>query len=322
MLEYRYSNLEREGRTLYGIAMPYGSQARIGSALYETFQRGAFGDVSALDVLLNVQHKEEKLIARTGGGGLTLTESPRALLTRADLPQTREADDCLRLVARGILRGQSIEFSALKDSYAGNLRTVERAALSGIGVVARAAYADTTIQARSEIRQLGTGLTGAIPYSTFSVISDSDALRKEGFDPGAFRFALNDSSREISLLVGDYSRPLASRLAGTLAIQDTPEALTFSVENMPDTSYSRDFKELLDTGAITPGVVPFYRLPPSDVVPEAYIDEPEPDNPGVMRRRINQAVLTAIAIQYRPPRGNPGELSQEPVTGARKRLWL
>ena len=61
MLEYRYSDLEREGRTLYGIAMPYGSQARIGSALYETFQRGAFGDVSALDVLLNVQHKEEKI---------------------------------------------------------------------------------------------------------------------------------------------------------------------------------------------------------------------------------------------------------------------
>ena len=117
---------------------------------------------------------------------------------------------------------------------------------------------------------------------------------------------------------------MASRLAGTLIISDSEEALTFSVDNLPDTTYTRDFKELLDTGSVAPGVTPFYRLPPPEAVENAFVDEPEPGNPGVLRRRIRQAVLTAIAVQYRPQRGNPGEIEQQPVNRAsyRKRLWL
>lgn len=318
MVEYRYSDIQRDGRTLYGVAMPYGSLARLPFGL-ERFLPRAFGAVDVLDVIMNVQHNRERPIARTGGGGLTLTDSPIALMTRAELPETREADDVLRLVEKGILRGQSVEFNPVSERQSGNIREIDRAALTGIGIVDRAAYKDSSVAVRSEIRQLGRGLTGAIAYGVPSIVSDRGADRKEVYDAGAFDFALDDLSREVSLILGDYSRPMASRLAGTLEVTSTAEALTFAVADLPNTSYTRDFQELLITGAVTPGVVPFYTLPPSDVVPEAFLDLPEEGNPEVNVRHIRQAVLTAIAIQYRPPRGNPGEVQDTPV---RRRWWL
>ena len=193
-MEYRYSEIRQDGRVIYGVAMPYGSVARLPFG-QERMLPGVFGNVESLDVILNVQHNRERPLARTGGGGLVLTDSPKGLLTRADLPQTTEADNILELVIKKVLRGQSVEFDALKESQSGNLRTIERAALQGIGLVDRAAYHDTTIAARAEIRQLGTGLTGAIPYNVFATISDSGDLRKEGFEAGAFGFALQDESR-------------------------------------------------------------------------------------------------------------------------------
>ena len=38
-------------------------------------------------------------------------------------------------------------------------------------------------------------------------------MRKERFEPGAFRYAIEDDSRAIDVLVGhDFGKPLASRL--------------------------------------------------------------------------------------------------------------
>ena len=46
----------------------------------EEFQAGAFGSVSALDVILNRQHDRRMPLARTGGGGLVLTDSTASAL--------------------------------------------------------------------------------------------------------------------------------------------------------------------------------------------------------------------------------------------------
>ena len=54
-----------------------------------------------------------------------------------------------------------------------------------------------------------------------------------------------------------------------------------------------------------------------------------PDHPDVSIQIVNEAVLTAIAVTTRPPRGNPGEVSERAAEAAlvagkqqRKRVWL
>ena len=114
----------------------------------------------------------------------------------------------------------------------------------------------------------------------------------------------------------DYDRPLASKLAGTLELDDGPEALTFRAERLPDTSYVRDFRASLAEGAAVYGVRPLYRIPPPEAVSDAVSIVPEAGNPGVNIEVVNQAVLTGLAVVSRAPRGNPGQVAQ------RRRVWL
>ena len=146
MLERRFTAgpLVVDGRTLRGRAIRYGDEATIATGFgtrRETFARGAFGDVGKLDTTLDLQHAPERRIARTGGGGLVLTQDGDDVLLAATLPETRDADDTIALVRAGVLRGFSIEFSAETDEWAGDLRTVTRAGLPSIGVVDRPAFA-------------------------------------------------------------------------------------------------------------------------------------------------------------------------------------
>ena len=95
----------------YGDARP---DSQFGS---ERFEAGAFGDVDKLDVLLNIQHDDNRLVARTGGGGLTLIDGTDALEMSADLPETRDAEDALTLVRSGVLRGLSVEFQGAQRTF-------------------------------------------------------------------------------------------------------------------------------------------------------------------------------------------------------------
>ena len=144
-LERRFVDLRHEGRVLSGVAVHYGSEARI-LGFRERFQPGAFGEVSGLDVILNRQHDRRMPLARTGGGGLDLLDSAQRLEVRAELPATRDADDVLALIQAGVLRGLSLEFRASKERWNGSLRTIESAKLFAVGVVDRAAYSDSTVQ--------------------------------------------------------------------------------------------------------------------------------------------------------------------------------
>ena len=127
----------------------------------------------------------------------------------------------------------------------------------------------------------------------------------------------------------DYDKPLASKQAGTLNLIDTPEGLEFAVDELPDTSYVSDFRAGLSSGAFVAGVAALYAIPPLAVVPGATELIPDPDNPDVDIEVVNQAVLTALAVVTRPPRGNPGEVSERAAEGAnlggkqrRRRVWL
>ena len=177
-----------------------------------------------------------------------------------------------------------------------------------------------------EVRARGRELTGRFPYGSTATVSDRGRVRKESFGPNAFRFAVEDAEREIHLLVGhSFDKPLASRGARSLELEDTAEALTFRAQ-LPEAqpTYMRDTLLQLDAGLIG-GVSPGFRVPPKSAVPNAEELLPEPGNPGVAIRRINEAVLIEISLVSRPAYDETAvELNAAHLAGRerqRRRRW-
>ena len=154
-----------------------------------------------------------------------------------------------------------------------------------------------------EIRQTGRGrsLSGSFPYGRLAVRSDRGRVRKERIGSRAFRFAVEDPEREINLLAGhSFDRPIASKRAGTLKLTDTDEALRFEVPELPDTPVVRQLIEEIEGRAFVPGISPGFRVPPRSTVPNAERLVPEPGNPSVQIREINEAVLIELSVVARP----------------------
>ena len=134
-VEYRFAEVEvRDAGAVVG------SAARIMGAFDESVEAGAF---RFDDVVLNRMHVREDLIARTDGGGLSLTDTAERLSLRADIPAYRE--DIRDQVNRRILRGFSVEMRITAEDWPNPDRRIIRAAdLLGIGLVDRPAYGDAT----------------------------------------------------------------------------------------------------------------------------------------------------------------------------------
>ena len=147
MNELRFAELRAAGeRRLTGTAVRYGDEAALPWGR-ERIQPGAFAPLG--DVLLNRQHRREAPLARTGGGGLVLEDTPEALRMTAELPATRDAADVMELVRGGVMRGISVEFRALSDRMQSGVRIIERAKLLALAVVDVPAYPEALVQART-----------------------------------------------------------------------------------------------------------------------------------------------------------------------------
>ena len=342
LTERRYSALTAgAGRELSGTAITYGEVASLPWGR-ERFEAGAWESLA--DIRMDVQHVRARIIARTGGGGLELSDGPEALRIRAVPEQTREAEDALRLVRRGVLRGLSIEFRATETRMERGIRIVERAELAAVSLVDSPAYPSSV----PEVRRGGLGLGGSFRYGALRVRSNTERVRKVRVRRGAFSHSLADRKREISLQVGnDPGKLLASRRAGTLDLEDAEDALTFGVERLPNTSYVRDLRAQLDSGLIL-GVEPTYSVAPvagavklipesggryapgpseqgrmdrACLFPEANTEdrEAEPDGDGVLIEEIREAVLFGLSIRARPAFPEP-DVTLTPK--AKRSLWL
>ena len=153
--ERRFAELRAEanGAILEGIAMPYGSTARIYDSFDERVEAGAFAGLD--DVILNRMHDRSDIIARTGGGGLVLDDNSTRLHLRAEVPEYRA--DVRDQVARRILRGLSVEMRVTAEDWpTPDQRIIRAAELRGVALVDRAAYGDTTLQIAKRARDGGT----------------------------------------------------------------------------------------------------------------------------------------------------------------------
>ena len=117
-----------------GVATRYGEYAPIGSYFRERIQPGAFGSIG--EIVANVQHDRQTPLARNvQGGGLSFADTASELRVSLELPPTTAGRDAGVLVQRGVLRGFSVEMLGVRDSWEGENRTIEKATLSGIGLV-------------------------------------------------------------------------------------------------------------------------------------------------------------------------------------------
>ena len=171
-------------------------------------------------------------------------------------------------------------------------------------------------------------ISGRFAYRATATMSDRGRVRKERFEPGAFRFAVEDPERDIHLLRGhSFDAPLASKRAGTLELVDADDALTFTA-TLPEPDEQPTF--MTDTvrmikAALVGGISPGFRVPPADVVPDAERIEPEPGNPDVGVRVIRAAVLFELSLVTRPayPETEVDLRAWKPAAPAgRRRLWL
>ena len=314
-VERRFTELRQgPGRTLEGVAIRYGDTATLPWG-QERFEPGAFGDVAAADVILNVAHDRTRPIARTGGAGLALLDTPERLALRAELPVTREADDALALVRAGVLRGLSVEFRAIAERIEGGARVIERAVLSAVGLVDTPAYPASEVEARRR--------KGSVPNPWLKA---QWAARKAGacdcqgpdvsevtFEPGAWADTLA-SDREVLAVAGDYSKAVASRRRGTLVLHERDDG-GLDIELTREAGATPAGRDLADMA----GAVPITARPILDNEESTFTD-----SDGV--RTFTKAYLRAVLLKPsdRPDGWEPAEIDgdAEPAPRARRRVWL
>ena len=183
--------------------------------------------------------------------------------------------------------------------------------------------------AELEIRRSGDKriLTGRFNYGSTATIRDRGRVRKERFEPRAFNFTIEDETRQLDILVGhDFGRPIASRKAGTLEIEDSADAVNFEAR-LPDDppSWVVDAEKSIAAGLMV-GLSPGFAVPPASVVPDAERLEDEPGNPGVQIRVIRAAVLREFSVVTAPAYPDAAvDLRADDFGRApnrRRRLWL
>lgn len=152
----------------------------------------------------------------------------------------------------------------------------------------------------------GARLSGRFPYNSRAVLSDggkNGRPRKEQFAPGAFSYTIENKT-EVHLLAGhSFDRPLASVGAGTLALKDNPDALTFSATILPalmELEYVRAILAGIAAGLVI-GVSPGFRIPPPRTVPDAErVEEEDPAEGTALIRTIFAAILFELSLVSRP----------------------
>ena len=232
MVEHRLSPEFRvQGRTLSGRALVYGD---VSPDFRERFEPRAFGTVGTIPV--NLQHDRSLVVTPSA----VLTDSPRELRVRADLP---EGSAALALVKRGALSGFSIEFHARAERREAGVRVIERAELTGLALVDRGAYPQSTAEIRKRsgrvlkssvpydrelacecIAQRGPGSGGeCIPLAKFSKVAGDEMAR-------TINEAYEEAQRDILAVAGNFRRPLGSVSKGTLRATSTDTGLDLEID--------------------------------------------------------------------------------------------
>jgi HK97 family phage prohead protease len=163
-LELRAEGSGKQPR-IVGMAARFGAKTTIQRGLNEVIARGAFTKTLANgdDVVLNFNHDENKIFARTGAGTLKLRETDEGLMFDAEVdPEISYVNDLYRSIRAGNISECSFQFStypdgdsigADPDESGAVLRTLKSVRLYDVSAVTYPAYGGgvTSVAARNVI---------------------------------------------------------------------------------------------------------------------------------------------------------------------------
>ena len=297
-----------EGATVSGPVVKYDDQAHLGQFV-EKVSPGAF---SWKDVAVTIQHDRHRLIGRSGAN-LSLTDTDTELRAELRLLETRDSNDARVMIDNGLLRGWSAEFKVIDDNFDGISRTIRSANLHRISLVDQPAYSESVAEIQYRYEQRAAGVRAVYKYGSMETISDTGRNRKRRIKSNAFRNSIDDVEQEITLQLGrDPGKTIASKLAGTLLLDDAEDGLTAVVREAPDTTAYNDFQAQVAAG------MQAHLVPQVREVDGAYIDIPEPGNEDVLIREYTSLKLFALSLQLREPKG--AESAVEILTEGRS-VW-
>ena len=207
------AELRVEGRRLSGVVMVYGE---VSPSHRERFEPGSLRMAEA--VHLDLDHDPERAVAWHPGGGLAIENGRDSVTMRAELPPIPAADRALDEIRSGAVRGLSVEFRPVKERRDADIRVIEDAVLSGIGIVRAPSYHQSNVEAR---RRSGRTLRARIPADeTFACECNKDArwarVAKPAMDK-MWQESFEEGTRAtVGAYLESYGTPIASTARGTL----------------------------------------------------------------------------------------------------------
>lgn len=181
MIEYRsfgVTALMADEGKINGLAAPFNSQTMIGESPWgfrEQIAPGAFSKtLQEADVVFLYNHDSAKPLARKSAGTLNLRESERGLEVDAQPNDTSYAQDLIKAIKHGDIRGMSFGFEVVKDDWTddegnpsdkfnGTNRYVREVKLHEVSAVTFPAYDMTDISARDTVSAI-RDIRDAGPY--------------------------------------------------------------------------------------------------------------------------------------------------------------
>ena len=220
------SEVRAEGRRLTGTVLRYGDES---PSHRERFEARALR--LAETIALNLHHRPLETVCWYPDGALALRHDDTALRMVADVPATPAGDAALAMVRDGRARGLSVEFRAERERRETGVRVVERAELTGIGLVRSPSYEGSRVEARA---RSGRTFRSRIPADTdLGCTCSGKQCRYARFDEdtlaGMMRDAF-DGRREVVASFQSYASPLASAGRGTLRGRMVDGAAEFELD--------------------------------------------------------------------------------------------
>lgn len=144
-----------DGRTIYGIAVPYNAPARIDEVLVEQFARGAFNHQINKPSRVKFAREHVLLGGEVIGAASMLKDDAAGLYVELRAARTRKGDETLELVKDGALDQLSIMFRERQNrKLAGGVTERVTADLREVAVVMEGAYGELASAAGVRSRQI------------------------------------------------------------------------------------------------------------------------------------------------------------------------
>jgi len=304
-VEIRTASLEVRGRSISGIAVPWGARARVlvrGEVVQETFVRDSFRDLQPVPLV--IEHGGPSI------GRVTPRNTARGLEVAGDYS--------------GDLGGRdrfSIEFEARGETRSGDLRIVHDALLGGLAAVRRPAYDDAVIERRQGLGSLSSFVPSGSRMDCDCPEGDCEEIEIE---EGGFEGVPD----QVIAIAGRFDQAI-----GNAALTPSRRGLDIDIDLLDTTAAH-------DVAALVVGGVAVYARPLINVDASVTREGRNRGNVLIFERAVIDGVLVKPVIPNRARGLDPVRLEREGRNGglrgregresapetilrpSRRRLWL